>query len=93
MNLKIFKLQALVNRFHAVKYEKDILKEISRMKELINAHKNVIGETDFSKFTLIKEPLDEEDELKNLYFRYEIEKIPSLTDSKARESFKTAIEL
>ena len=48
---------------------------------------------DFTAFTLIKDPLDEIDELKNLYYRYRIEKIPSLTDTKARESFKTAIEL
>ena len=31
--------------------------------------------------------------MKNLYYRYEIEKIQTLVDQKARESFKTAIEL
>ena len=90
---KLFKLQALINRYHAFKYQKDILNEMSTLKGLLERYPNVVSETDFTKFTPIKEPQDKEDELKNLYYRYEIEKIQTLVDQKARESFKTAIEL
>ena len=31
---------------------------------------DIIKNTDFSKFTVIKEPMTEEDEVKNLYFRH-----------------------
>lgn len=83
----------MINRYHASKYEKDILKEIARMNDLLKLYPDFISQLDYTNFTLIKEPVDEKDELTNLYFKYEIDKIPSLTDKKARESFKTAIEL
>lgn len=89
----MFKLQAMINRYHACKYQKDIMKEKEKLEKLLLQYPQVIESTDFSKFTPIKAPLDEEDELKNLYFRYQYEKIPSFTDQKARESFKTTIEL
>ena len=49
--------------------------------------------TDFSKFTPFKQPIDDEELVKNLYFKYEHEKISSIMDKKARESFKTTIEV
>jgi hypothetical protein len=52
-----------------------------------------VSSTDFSNFTLFKQPIDDEELVKNLYFKYEHEKIPSIMDKKARESFKTTIEV
>jgi len=53
----------------------------------------VVGNTEFSSYKLMKETWSKEDELKNLYFKHEYEKVSSLADQRARESFKTAIEL
>jgi hypothetical protein len=52
-----------------------------------------VSATDFSKFTPFKQPIDDEELVKNLYFKYEHEKIPSIMDKKARESFKITIEV
>jgi len=52
-----------------------------------------VSATDFSKFTPFKQPIDDEELVKNLYFKYEHEKISSIMDKKARESFKTTIEV
>jgi hypothetical protein len=52
-----------------------------------------VSATDFTKFTPFKQPVDDEEIVKNLYFKYEHDKIPSIMDKKARESFKTTIEV
>jgi hypothetical protein len=52
-----------------------------------------VNATDFTKFTPFKQPVDDEEIVKNLYFKYEYDKIPSIMDKKARESFKTTIEV
>jgi hypothetical protein len=52
-----------------------------------------VSATDFTKFTPFKQPVDDEEIVKNLYFKYEYDKIPSIMDKKARESFKTTIEV
>jgi hypothetical protein len=52
-----------------------------------------VSSTDFTKFTPFKQPVDDEEIVKNLYFKYEYDKIPSIMDKKARESFKTTIEV
>ena len=48
---------------------------------------------DFSKYQPVKEPLTEEEEFKNLYYKYEYEKIDTLQDVRAKENGKTVIEL
>lgn len=90
---RVFKLQACINRYHACKYKRDIHKELRKLAELTKNHPTVIADTDWTTYTHMKSPLDEVDELKNLHFKYEVDKITSFTDPKAKESYKTTIEL
>jgi hypothetical protein len=90
---KVFKIQSMINRYHACIYEREIVKDLDKLKELLKTHQSLIDATDFSKFTPFKHPEDDEENVKNLYFKYEYEKIPSIMDKKARESFKTTIEV
>jgi hypothetical protein len=90
---RLFSLQALINRYHACIYERIIFKEQERLKELMSVHKDVVEKTDYSKFVPFKTPLDEEEEAKNLYFKYHMDKVDSLANARARESFKSTIEL
>jgi len=90
---RLFSLQSLINRYHACIYERIIFKEQERLKELMLVHKDVVEKTDYSKFTPFKTPLDEEEEAKNLYFKYHMDKVDSLANDRARESFKSTIEL
>lgn len=53
----------------------------------------MIKNTDFAKFTVIKEPVSEEEEVKNLYLKHEFEKFKSVTEFKATDNYKTTIEL
>jgi hypothetical protein len=59
----------------------------------MSAHKEALESTDFTKFTPFKTPIDEEEKAKNLYYKYHVDKVQSLSDERARESFKSTIEL
>ena len=83
----------MINRYHACIYEREIVKDLEKLKELLITYQPAIDATDFSKFTTLKHPETDEDKAKNLYFKYEYEKIPSIMEKKARESFKTTIEV
>jgi len=83
---KMYKLQSLINRFHATKYEKDLITSIKRKNELTEKYSALIENTDFEKYQYIENPMTEEDEIKNLYFKYEHGKVKSLIDEKARKS-------
>jgi hypothetical protein len=41
---------------------------------------DVVPRTDFSAYKVMKEPWHREDELRNLYFKHEYEKVDSLGD-------------
>ena len=89
----VFKIQSMINRYHACIYEREIQKDLDKLQNLLTKYKEEVSSTDFSKFTPFKQPIDDEELVKNLYFKYEHEKIPSIMDKKARESFKTTIEV
>lgn len=83
----------MINRYHACIYEKEIIKEQNRLSELMKSYQSQIDLIDFKNFIPYKNPVGDEELFKNLYFKYENEKVPSIADQKARECFKTTIEL
>ena len=76
----LFKIQSLINRYHAKKYEKDIRKDMARLLVLLPKHKELIDQTDFSKFNIVREPATDEEEALNLFYKYEHDKLQSLLE-------------
>ena len=50
-------------------------------------------EINFEEFKYIENPQTNEDEAKNLYYKYQHEKVKSITELRARENSKTGIDL
>lgn len=71
----MFKIQSMINRYHAFKYERDINKQVKRLNELKDKYEITLKNTDFKSYKPVLEPLSEEDEVRNLYHKFEYEKV------------------
>ena len=90
---QLFKIQSLINRFHAAIYERELIKEHDRFKLLLGKYSQELQAFDYTNFSQINEPIEEMDDAKNLYFKFRVEAVTSLNDKRARVSNKTVIEL
>ncbi|CDW84627.1 ubiquitin hect domain family protein [Stylonychia lemnae] len=90
---KLFKIQSLVNRFHASKYGRDLHRQVARLKELTPKYQHIIDSYNFKTFQPLPECNTEEEVFKSLYYNYEYLKLDSVVSQEARKNQKTIIEL
>lgn len=91
--VRLYKVQSLVNRYHASKYKRDLLQQKKFVEEKTSQYQHIIDTTDWESFSTISSPPDEETLFKNYYHVYIYKKITSICDPETKKSGKTVVEL
>ena len=75
---QLFKVQSLINRFHAAIYERDLLKEAKRFALLEAKYKDDLEKFEFKGYVVLNDPQEEIDEARNLYYKFKVDVVNSL---------------